>query len=79
MEKIENEKNLQVTFSKRCAGVFKKASELNTLCGAESAVVVFTPGKRAHSYGHPKELVHLEELLVRERHRKSELNHTFKP
>ncbi|KAL8497543.1 hypothetical protein ACS0TY_021029 [Phlomoides rotata] len=115
MEKIKNEKNLQVTFSKRCAGVFKKASELNTLCDAKSVVVVFTPGKRAHSYGHPKvetianmflntstgptpptnplivahhkasncqlnqELVHLEELLVRERHRKSELNHTFKP
>lgn len=38
MVKIENKTNLQVTFSKRRAGLFKKASELiSTLCGAESA------------------------------------------
>lgn len=53
MAKIENETNLQVTFSKRRAGVFKKASELSTLCGAESAVVVFSPGNKPHSFGHP--------------------------
>ncbi|KAL8525174.1 hypothetical protein ACS0TY_014703 [Phlomoides rotata] len=53
MEKIEKESSLQVTFSKRRAGLFKKASELSTLCGAESALVVFTPGKKAHSYGNP--------------------------
>ncbi|KAH6789891.1 hypothetical protein C2S51_004897 [Perilla frutescens var. frutescens] len=53
MAKIENETNLQVTFSKRRAGIFKKASELNTLCGAESAFVVFSPGNKPHSFGHP--------------------------
>lgn len=53
MEKIEKEKNLQVTFSKRRAGIFKKASELNTLCGAESAIIIFSPGEKVHSYGHP--------------------------
>ncbi|KAH6765400.1 hypothetical protein C2S52_016383 [Perilla frutescens var. hirtella] len=53
MAKIENETNLQVTFSKRRAGVFKKASELSTLCGAETAVVVFSPGNKPHSFGHP--------------------------
>lgn len=53
MVKIENETNLQVTFSKRRAGVFKKASELSTLCGAESAIVVFSPGDKAHSFGNP--------------------------
>lgn len=53
MMKIENETNLQVTFSKRRAGLFKKASELSTLCGAETAVVVFSPGNKAHSFGHP--------------------------
>ncbi|GFQ06729.1 agamous-like mads-box protein agl62 [Phtheirospermum japonicum] len=53
MVKIENEKSLQVTFSKRRAGLFKKASELGTLCHAETAVVVFSPGNRAHSFGHP--------------------------
>ncbi|KAK4485209.1 hypothetical protein RD792_007836 [Penstemon davidsonii] len=35
IEKIENENNLQVTFSKRRVGLFKKASELATLTGAE--------------------------------------------
>ncbi|KAL3621651.1 hypothetical protein CASFOL_036563 [Castilleja foliolosa] len=53
MAKIENEKSLQVTFSKRRAGLFKKANELATLCGVETAVVVFSPGNRAHSFGHP--------------------------
>ncbi|KAI3445859.1 hypothetical protein Pfo_002524 [Paulownia fortunei] len=51
--KLENETNRQVTFSKRRAGLFKKASELSTLCGVESAVVVFSPGNKAHSFGHP--------------------------
>ncbi|CAA0834263.1 Agamous-like MADS-box protein AGL62 [Striga hermonthica] len=51
--RIENETNRQVTFSKRRAGLFKKASELSTLCGAESAVVVFSPSGKAHSFGNP--------------------------
>lgn len=53
MVKIENESNLHVTFSKRRGGVFKKASELTTLCAAEAAVVVFSPGNKPHSFGHP--------------------------
>ncbi|XP_051135419.1 agamous-like MADS-box protein AGL61 [Andrographis paniculata] len=53
LQKIEKESNRQVTFSKRREGVFKKASELCTLTGAEAGVVVFSPGDRAHSFGHP--------------------------
>ncbi|GER48839.1 MADS-box transcription factor [Striga asiatica] len=53
IEKIANETNRQVTFSKRRAGLFKKASELSTLCGAESAIVVFSPSDKAHSFGNP--------------------------
>ncbi|KAL8460015.1 hypothetical protein ACS0TY_031796 [Phlomoides rotata] len=53
MEKIEKEENLHVTFSKRRAGLFKKASELNTICGAESAVVVFSPAEKPHAFGNP--------------------------
>ncbi|KAK4438421.1 Agamous-like MADS-box protein [Sesamum alatum] len=53
MTKMENESNLQVTFSKRRVGLFKKASELCTLTGSEAAVVVFSPGNKAHSFGHP--------------------------
>lgn len=51
--KIKNESNLQVTFSKRRAGLFKKASELCTLCGAETAIIIFSPGRKIYSFGHP--------------------------
>lgn len=53
MKKMENAINLQVTFSKRCAGLFKKASELCTLCGAEVAIIVFSPGNKVFAFGHP--------------------------
>ncbi|KAL3538766.1 hypothetical protein ACH5RR_002132 [Cinchona calisaya] len=51
--KIEDETNRLVTFSKRRAGIFKKASELSTLCGGEIAVVLFSPANRVHCFGHP--------------------------
>ncbi|XP_009780129.1 agamous-like MADS-box protein AGL62 [Nicotiana sylvestris] len=53
MVKIQNERNLQVTFSKRQNGLFKKASELCTLSGAEVALVGFSPGNKVYSFGHP--------------------------
>lgn len=53
MTKMSKESNLLVTFSKRRSGLFKKASELCTLCGAEIAIIVFSPGKKAFSFGHP--------------------------
>ncbi|XP_071692102.1 agamous-like MADS-box protein AGL62 [Rutidosis leptorrhynchoides] len=53
MTKMEKESNLMVTFSKRRSGLFKKASELAILCGVEIGVIVFSPGKKAFSFGHP--------------------------
>lgn len=53
MVKMTNDSNLQVTFSKRRSGLFKKASELCTLCGADVAIVVFSPGRKVFSFGHP--------------------------
>ncbi|KAL2324304.1 hypothetical protein Fmac_023362 [Flemingia macrophylla] len=53
MKKMSNESNLQVTFSKRRSGLFKKASELCTLCGVDVALVVFSPGEKVFSFGHP--------------------------
>ncbi|KAK4721459.1 hypothetical protein R3W88_011692 [Solanum pinnatisectum] len=51
---MKNARNLQVMFSKRRAGLFKKASELCTLCGSEIVIVVFSPGdKGVFSFGHP--------------------------
>ncbi|PNX78692.1 MADS-box transcription factor [Trifolium pratense] len=53
MKKMSNESHLQVTFSKRRSGLFKKASELCTLCGVDVALVVFSPSEKAFSFGHP--------------------------
>ncbi|XP_004231379.1 agamous-like MADS-box protein AGL62 [Solanum lycopersicum] len=53
MTKMSKESNLLVTFSKRRSGLFKKASELCTLCGVEIAIVVFSPGHKVFSFGHP--------------------------
>ncbi|KAK6805571.1 hypothetical protein RDI58_003356 [Solanum bulbocastanum] len=66
MVKMKNASNLQVTFSKRRAGLFKKASELCTLCGAEIAIVVFSPGDKVFSFGHPSVDTLVERFLGRD-------------
>lgn len=65
MVKMLNDSNLQVTFSKRRSGLFKKASELCTLCGAEIAIVVFSPGKKVFSFGHPSVETVVDRVLAR--------------
>ncbi|XP_021910885.1 agamous-like MADS-box protein AGL62, partial [Carica papaya] len=61
MVKIKKATNLQVTFAKRRAGIFKKASEISTLCGAEVAVIIFSPAKKVFSFGSPS----VEKLINR--------------
>ncbi|KAI3721474.1 hypothetical protein L2E82_32486 [Cichorium intybus] len=53
MTRMAKESNLLVTFSKRRSGLFKKASELSILCGVELTIIVFSPGKKVFSFGHP--------------------------
>ncbi|KDP37935.1 hypothetical protein JCGZ_04578 [Jatropha curcas] len=53
MKRIENEDDRLITFSKRRSGIYKKASELVTLCGAEVALLVFSPAGKPFSFGHP--------------------------
>ncbi|XP_047964781.1 agamous-like MADS-box protein AGL62 [Salvia hispanica] len=53
IKKIECLSSRQVTFSKRRSGLFKKASELCVLSGAEIAIIVHSLGKRLFSFGHP--------------------------
>ncbi|TKY60838.1 Agamous MADS-box protein AGL61 [Spatholobus suberectus] len=50
---VKDPNTRQVTFSKRRTGLFKKANELSILCGAEVAIVVFSPGNKPYSFGHP--------------------------
>ncbi|KAL2927603.1 Agamous-like MADS-box protein AGL61 [Bienertia sinuspersici] len=56
MKKIQNKVHLGVTLSKRRSGLFKKASDLVSLCGIQLAIIMFSPGnnnKRVYSFGHP--------------------------
>ncbi|PHU23692.1 hypothetical protein BC332_08799 [Capsicum chinense] len=51
---IANQNSRHVTFSKRRLGVFKKASELCILCGAEIAIIVQSlKRQRLFTFGHP--------------------------
>ncbi|KAF4360147.1 hypothetical protein F8388_000016 [Cannabis sativa] len=53
MEMVKDSSCRQVTFSKRRTGLFKKANELATLCGAEVGIIVFSPGGKPYSFGNP--------------------------
>ncbi|GAV58485.1 SRF-TF domain-containing protein [Cephalotus follicularis] len=53
MKKIENEDEKLITFSKRKAGIYKKASELVTLCGAEIFIGIFSPSDKPFTFSHP--------------------------
>ncbi|XP_061353858.1 agamous-like MADS-box protein AGL62 [Gastrolobium bilobum] len=65
IEKIGKKSHLQVTFSKRRSGLFKKASELCTLCGVDIAIVVFSPADKAFSFGHPEVESIIDRYLTR--------------
>ncbi|GKB67057.1 agamous-like MADS-box protein AGL62, partial [Tanacetum coccineum] len=53
IKKIEETTRRQVTFSKRRMGLFKKASELCVLTGAEMAILVQSPGGHCYAFRHP--------------------------
>lgn len=52
--KLINDKNAkEVTFSKRRCGLFRKASELSILCGAEVAIITYSPHGNPFVFGSP--------------------------
>lgn len=53
MKLIEKEEDRHITFSKRRSGIFKKANEISTLCGANVGVVIFSSSGKPFSYGTP--------------------------
>ncbi|EHA8586653.1 agamous-like MADS-box protein AGL61 [Cocos nucifera] len=53
MDKIKNKEALQVCFTKRRQGIFRKAGELAVLCGAQITVVTLSPGGKPFSFGQP--------------------------
>jgi hypothetical protein len=50
IEPIPEERNRQVTFMKRKAGLLKKAMELSILCQCEVAVVIFSQHGKLFEY-----------------------------
>ncbi|XP_030473271.2 agamous-like MADS-box protein AGL61 [Syzygium oleosum] len=63
--RIPKKNYLQVTFSKRRSGLFKKASELCTLCGVEIGIIVFSPASKVFSFGHPEVELIIDRFLAR--------------
>ncbi|XP_057469667.1 agamous-like MADS-box protein AGL62 [Actinidia eriantha] len=53
IKKIQKRSQLQVTFSKRKAGLFKKAGELSVLCGVDVAVIAVSPAGKVFAFGCP--------------------------
>ncbi|KAJ3670079.1 hypothetical protein LUZ60_010403 [Juncus effusus] len=53
IKKIESEEARHVCFSKRRIGAFTKASELSTMCGADVAMVIYSPSGTPYSFGSP--------------------------
>nr|QWX93749.1 MADS-box protein 10 [Cunninghamia lanceolata] len=53
LKKIQNTVNRRVTFSKRKAGLLKKASELSVLCEAEIGLIIFSPTGKLYDFASP--------------------------
>nr|AWK68122.1 MADS domain protein APETALA3-2b [Thalictrum thalictroides] len=53
IKRIENRTNRQVTYSKRRAGIVKKAQELTVLCDAEVSLLMVSSTGRIHEYISP--------------------------
>ncbi|KAH7423370.1 hypothetical protein KP509_12G051800 [Ceratopteris richardii] len=61
IKRIENGATRQITFSKRRAGLFKKAHDLSVLCDAKVAVIVFSEKGRLFEFASPS----MESILKR--------------
>ncbi|EAZ14664.1 hypothetical protein OsJ_04586 [Oryza sativa Japonica Group] len=59
LRRIEDKASRQVRFSKRRAGLFKKAFELALLCDVEVALLVFSPVGKLYEYSSSS--VHIEQ------------------
>lgn len=53
MKLIENNSSRRITFSKRRVGLFKKASELVSLCAVQMAIAIYSPTGTLYSFGSP--------------------------
>lgn len=63
IKQLTNRSAQHVTFSKRRSGLFKKASELCVLTGAEIAIITESPGTKLFCFGHPSADTVLDRFL----------------
>jgi hypothetical protein len=63
LRRIEDRVSRQMRFSKRRAGLLKKAFELSLLCDAEVALLVFSPAGRLYEYASTRLRGSLSRLL----------------
>uniref|UniRef100_A0A5B7BP00 Uncharacterized protein n=2 Tax=Davidia involucrata TaxID=16924 RepID=A0A5B7BP00_DAVIN len=61
IKKIENANSRQVTFSKRRAGLLKKAKELSILCDADVGVIIFSNTGKLYEFASSR----MEQILAR--------------
>ncbi|KZV31691.1 hypothetical protein F511_00495 [Dorcoceras hygrometricum] len=54
MQLIQNQDDLYATFSKRRLGIYKKATELCTLCDVDIGIILFSPTDVPYSFFHPR-------------------------
>uniref|UniRef100_A0A7N0UFP1 MADS-box domain-containing protein n=1 Tax=Kalanchoe fedtschenkoi TaxID=63787 RepID=A0A7N0UFP1_KALFE len=66
MRLVQREEDRLITFSKRKAGINKKATELCVMCDAQVAFILFSPKGNAFSYGHPDVKSVVNKFLGRE-------------
>ena len=74
IKKIEKKSALEVAFSKRRTGVFKKTAQLCILCGANAAVIVFSPAGKPFLFGHPTPYAIIRRFLDRDADTDSDIN-----
>ena len=53
MRRMNSEEDRLVSFSKRRSVIYKKASELSTLCCVQVGIAIFSPNGKPFSFGHP--------------------------
>ncbi|GMH20367.1 hypothetical protein Nepgr_022208 [Nepenthes gracilis] len=67
LRRIENEEDRLITFSKRRAGIYKKATEISTLCGVDVGVLLFSPSGKPFTCGVPSIEAVADKFLGREK------------
>jgi MADS-box transcription factor, plant len=50
LKRIEDKASRQVSFSKRRAGLLKKARELSVLCDADVGLIIFSPKGKMYEF-----------------------------